>query len=37
MQNIDLSHLVTVKFDMSIIQDTLSLTIKDIYTKLSKL
>lgn len=37
MQNIDIAKLIQVKLDFSVVQDALSSTIADIYSKISKL
>lgn len=37
MQNTENKNLIQVKLDVSIIQDVLSETLKDIYSKLTKL
>lgn len=37
MQNIDFGKLVQVKLDLSVVQDALSLTIQDIFTRVTNL
>lgn len=37
MQNIDLSKLIQIKLDLSVVQDPLALTIQDIYAKITQL
>lgn len=37
MQNIDLSSLIQVKLDFSLVQDSLTLAIKDILARVSNL
>lgn len=37
MQKIDFSNLIQVKFDLSLVQDSLSTTIQDLYSRLGKL
>jgi hypothetical protein len=37
MQNVDLSKLIQIKLDWSLVQDPLTLTIQDIYSKISKI
>lgn len=37
MQNIDFAKLISVKLDVSVIQDTLSLALQDIVTRITTL
>lgn len=37
MQNMDLSKLIQIKLDFSLVQDPLALTLQDIYSKIAQI